>query len=263
MTFFEVVTAAINDIAEYGYDSQARVDMWVQRIVQAAEDSLTPPDILAAALQGALTGIYKRLVEKDGLISAKNGINRFTIDRLKPKLRSELDRRVMASANLIKLNREQMIAKTIQRFSGWATSIPPGGSDVIDRKEVKSNIRKSLAQLPFEERRVAIDQGHKLAATIHQIVAVDSGAIAAKWKSHWRQAGYDYRKDHKDRDNKIYTIRGNRALKDGLMKVGSDGYTDEITAPGEEVFCQCSYVWIYLLRDLPDNMLTEKGKARK
>jgi hypothetical protein len=39
-----------------------------------------------------------------------------------------------------------------------------------------------------------------------------------------------------------------------------EGYTDEMSTPGEEVYCRCAYVYIYSLRKLPDEMLTIKGK---
>jgi hypothetical protein len=44
------------------------------------------------------------------------------------------------------------------------------------------------------------------------------------------------------------------------MKPGPDGYTDQITQPAEEVNCRCYYEYIYNLADLPDEMLTEKGR---
>ena len=165
----------------------------------------------------------------------------------------------MASAQLIKLNRTAAIEKTLQRFSGWSTSIPKGGSDVVDKLKVKGDIRKSLAQLPFEERRVLVDQGHKFTASLSEILATNSNALAGEWHSHWKQLNYNYRPDHKERDRKVYVVRDNWALKAGLMKAGAVGYTDDITRPGEEVFCRCFYRWIYNLRDLPPEMLTLKG----
>jgi hypothetical protein len=166
----------------------------------------------------------------------------------------------MASANLIKLNREKAIQSTLQRFSGWATSIPAGGSNVQDKPEVKSDVSKSLKQLPFEERRVAIDQGHKLISAINDIVAQDGGAIAAVWHSNWRQQNYNYREDHRERDRKVYLIRDSWAHKAGLVKPGKVGYTDEITQPAEEPMCRCFYLFVYSLEDLPADMLTEKGR---
>ncbi|ECG8055094.1 hypothetical protein FM848_23300, partial [Salmonella enterica] len=39
-----------------------------------------------------------------------------------------------------------------------------------------------------------------------------------------------------------------------------DGYLDEITQPGEEVFCRCYLTYIYNVRSLPDEMKTEKWR---
>lgn len=91
---------------------------------------------------------------------------KITVEKLKPEFRKELDRRIFASANLIKLNREQAIEKTIQRFQGWVTSIPPDGVSEIDRREVKAGFQKSLKDMDFISRRVAIDQGISWQATL-------------------------------------------------------------------------------------------------
>jgi hypothetical protein len=261
MTFYETVTAAIADLTAHGYDSQARVDRWVQAIRAAAVSSLTPEHVLADGLRATLATVYTRAVSQTAVLRVAPGISRFTVDRLKPKMRAELDRRIAMSANLIKLNREKMIGETLQRFSGWASSVPPGGSKAIDKRGESEHIRKSLKSLPFAERRVAIDQGHKLVSDINNIIAIEAGAIAAEWHSRWRQPHYHYREDHKERDGKVWAIRGNWAIEKGLMKPGPEGYTDEITKPNEEIACRCSYRYIYTLRSLPDTMLTVKGQA--
>jgi hypothetical protein len=124
---------------------------------------------------------------------------------------------------------------------------------------VRASVGKSVAQVKFERRRVEVDQGHKLAANISNIVAVDNGAIAAEWHSHWRQTHYNFRHSHKERDGKIYAIRDSWAVKQGLINKGA-GYTDEMTAPGQEVFCRCFMRYITSLRRVPDEMLTEKGR---
>src|SRR6202012_4614194 len=115
------------------------------------------------------------------------------VARLRPQLKVELDKRIMASADLIRLNRDGIIAKTLQRFSGWATSIPLGGSAKTNKREDFAAVRRGVAGLPFEERRVLVDQGHKLASSINEVAAVGGGAIAVVWKSHYNQQNYDYR----------------------------------------------------------------------
>lgn len=257
--FYDVLSAAVNDIAEHGFDQAGRLEYWTTQLRSAAERSATPLWRMEEMLRAGLGAIYRRLVERGGVAAYHPGVARFTLQRIAPRLRAELDRRILASANLIKLNRQQAIDKTLSRFAGWSTSIPAGGSDATSRRETGKEIRKALAQLPFEERRVLIDQGHKLTASINAVVAQEGGAIALTWRSHWRQAGYDYREDHKDRDGQIYAIRGNWAAQQGLMKPGPAGYYEDITAVGEEIFCRCWAEYIYRLGSLPDDMLTKKG----
>ena len=257
--FYDTITEAIRDIEAHGFDSEQRITRWIGLIEQAAKDSMMPEHVVNQALSGMMQGIYKKMIERAGIMKMHKGISRFTIDRLSPKLRNELDRRIMASAQLIKLNRQQAIAQTIQRFSGWASSIPAGGSKAVDVMDVKANLKKSFSAQTYEYRRVAIDQGHKLVASLNEIIAVDGGAIAGEWNSHWRQKNYSFRPDHKARDGKVYAIRGNWALEKGLMTKGA-GYYDDMTAAGEEPFCRCSITWIHNLRDLPESMLTAKGE---
>lgn len=244
-----------------GFDSVERVAKWTRALREAAQASMITPASLDQTLRDSLAAIYRRLIEKGGIARYHPGIERFTLERIRPELRSELDRRIVASTDLIRLNREQAIDKTIQRFSGWSTSIPKGGTSAESKAETKQTVRKSLAGLPFEERRVLIDQGHKLTAAISEILATDGGAIAGRWRSHYRQPGYDYREDHKERDDKVFLVRDSWAHVAGLVKKGRVGYVDESTTPGQEPFCRCYYIWLYNLRDLPDDMLTGKGKA--
>ena len=236
-SFYDVLTRAVNDLTEHGFDSVERLQFWQDQLRRAAERSMTPPTVLQRMLNEALRAIYRRLVEKGGALKYHRGVERFTLARVAPHLRSELDRRILASADLIKLNREQTIARTLQRFSGWATSIPKGGSEQVRKTETKENIRRGIAGEPFESRRVLIDQGHKLTAAINQTIAEGGGALALVWRSHWRQVGYDYREDHKERDGQVYLLRGTWAQERGLIKPGQAGYYDAVTAVGEEVFC--------------------------
>lgn len=259
-SFYDVLTAAMRDVADNGYDSAERLAHWQRRLRAAAETSLLPRSKMMKRLSEAYRSLYRKLVDKEEILRMHPGVERFTLAKVRPQLHSELERRIMASAELISMNREQAIQKTLQRFSGWATSIPKGGSKAVDKVKERDDIRKSLSSLPFEERRVLVDQGHKFTAALSETLATDGGALAGVWRSNWRQANYDYRSEHKERDGRVFAVRGNWALAKGLMKKGDAGFTDDITKPGEEVFCRCRYQWIYSLRSLPDDMLTKKGK---
>ena len=236
--FTDVLTAAVADIAEHGYDSAERVAYWSEQIRKAAEETMTSAAQMEESLRAVLGATYRRLIENGQIARYHQGIARFTIDKVKPALRAELDRRIMANANLIRLNRKQAIDKTLARFAGWSTSIPKGGSAEPERAEAKATIKKALSRLPFQERFVLIDQGHKLVSALSEIVATDGGAIAGVWHDHGEhQAGYDYRPEHMERSGKVFLIRGSWAHEKGLVKPGPAGYTDQVTRPAEEPFC--------------------------
>lgn len=259
-TFHSVLTDAVADLQKHGFDDPTRLQSWLGKLRIAAIAWLPPEEAAMSQIQLALNVAFKRATSKSAILRHHPGISRFTIDRIEPAFRANLQRRILASADLIKLNRAQAVEKTLQRFSGWASSIPEGGSRIVDRLDVKEHIGKPLQQARFEQRRLEIDQGHKLMASISATIAGQTNAIAMVWRSNWRQAGYDYRPDHKERDQKVYAIRGSWALSEGLMKSGADGYLDQITQPAEEPFCRCFGRYLTALRDLPEDMLTEKGR---
>ena len=257
-SFYEVLAAALRDMRQHGFDSQARVDFWAAQLREAAERMTGSAARAQGRLRDALQAIYRQQVDRGGVLTRTNA-SRFTLEIVAPALRGELDRRIAASAELIKLNRQEAIDKTLRRFRGWATSIPAGGSPAHTREETKL-LRRGLKSLPFEERRLLVDQGHKLNAAISETVAVGGAAIAAVWHSHWRQANYDYREAHKERDQVVYLLRGSWAAERGLVRPGDGGWLDDVTRPGEEPFCRCYLTWLYNLRQLPTDMLTSRGR---
>lgn len=260
-TFYEVLSAAINDLMEHGFDSQARLDRWMRALAQAAGTSLISEEVLKRTLRDTLHRTFKRSTSMSALMKVHPGVGQFTLEQIKPHLRAELDRRILASASLIRLNRDASIAKTLQRFAGWATSIPAGGTEIESRQEVKKEIRRGIAGLSYEERRVTIDQSHKLVAAINEIVATDGGAIAGTWRHVKRgPPSYDSRPEHVAREGHVFLIRDSWAHQKGFVKP-KYGYTDEIEAPAQLLYCSCSWEFKFALRDLPPDMLTARGKA--
>lgn len=259
------------DMLKHGYDSQYRLDDWISRLKTAARESLVPEAVLERNLKELLLRTYERTTNSKKLLQRHSGIPPWTLEQIKPKLRGELDRRILASANLITLNREASIQRTLQRFAGWATAIPTGGAPQATRAEQAKTIRKGIASLPFEERRVVIDQGHKLVNSIDEILAQDGGAIAAVWM-HVKEIGYDERPWHRKRDGEVFVFRGNWALEQGLVKLAGHTYVDAIVdakgrpdGPSVPVYCRCTWGDVlYTLDDIAEvapEMLTEKGKA--
>lgn len=258
--FYEVVSAAVSDFVEHGFDSQERLERWLAQLRQAALHALIPEHELLASLRDSLARAFRGATSTATLQQKHRGIPEFTLERVKPTLRAELDRRILASANLIKLNREASVQRTLQRFSGWATSIPIGGTDVTNRRETAEKVRRSIAGLPYEERRVVIDQGAKLASAVNDIVARDGGAIAMIWHHITPGAHYQSRKEHLARDGKVFLIRDSWALKDGLIRLAGRKYLDQVDQPGEAIFCSCWGAYVYVPSALPPDMWTDNGR---
>ena len=258
----QVLEDAVEYFMEHGFSNKERLEYWSNRIASILEQLGAGLDAVERQLRVHLLDVYRRAVERGGILRAHPTVERFTLDRVAPRLRNELTRRIMASADLIKLNREEAIAKTMKRFSGWASSVPAGGSGTDETKAaIRKEIAKPIQRLPFVERRVLIDQAATLNSSISAVLASDAGAIAAEWRSNWRQLNYSYREDHKERDGKIYLIRDSWAQRKGFVKPGPVGCTDQIEQPAELPFCRCYYRYLYNLNQLPKDMLTRKGAA--
>lgn len=268
--FIGVLTAAVEDFTENGYDSVERLSYWQGRLRDAASRAAMPEEVMEAMLRTSLRSIYEKMIERGGILRLHPGLGEFTLNKLKPDLHRELDRRIRASADLIKIEKKKMEEATLQRFSGWATSIPPGGAAEPEKRKSKNDIKRGIAGLGFQERRVIIDQGHKLTSNISHIIAEGGGALGGYWFSHWRSGvpegdprkGYHYRLEHKERDGVFYVQPDNWALDQGLMKYGGHLGMDDQTMPGEEVYCRCLYRYSYNLADIPDECLTAKGRAK-
>jgi hypothetical protein len=259
-TFKQVLAAAIEDMGATGYVSEERLLNWVTLLRNAAERELGPDYAINEDVKQGFTKIYERFVNGASLGKRVEGLSRFTLENVKPRLRAELDRRVEAAANLIKLNKKEAVERTLRRFQGWSTSIPAGGSSAIDKREIDRALAKDLKDYRYHRRLVDNDQGHKLISNVADLTAEASGAIAGIWNSHGTSdPSYNAREDHKERAGKIYLIRNSWAHKQGLVKP-VHGYLDEITAAGEEVNCRCWITYITSPARLPDAYLTNKGQ---
>ncbi len=264
------------------------------RLKRAAEHSFKPLETVASDLRSYYSSLYRRVMIKnkeqfqasapiritkkaaDQIIKkyekqpnflrlpvpvkqAPLNVGRYTRANLTIEAQEELQKKIISSIELIKLNREVAVAKTMQRLAGWVSSVPPEGTEIKANKEALE-ITKALKQLPHQERRVIIDQGHKLVSSLEDVVSRGSGAIAAMWHSHVHQAGYNYRHSHAEMDEKVYIIKDAWADKEGMVKA-LHGYTTDHEMPAELINCRCYYSYLFNLKDLPLDMLTKKAQT--
>src|ERR1043165_404970 len=100
LSFNDVLSRAIEDMVSNGFDSEERVADWMRKLRAAAQRSLVPEAELDQRLQDGLAKVSRKRVEGDATLPPPPGVEGFPYERLKPRLRTELDRRIMASANL-------------------------------------------------------------------------------------------------------------------------------------------------------------------
>lgn len=257
-----MLTEGVRKFAEGGYSSEADLQDWITRLHATLERELPSDNESRATLKRILESIYAREVG-GGLARQIPGLERYTLDRVAPQLRAELDRRIFAAADLIRLNKRAAVEKTLQRFAGWVSSVPPAGAIKMDVRGAVSDIGKSIAQLKFEQRRVAIDQGHKLIAAVAHVVAVGQGAIAAIWHDRGEHDhGYDARPEHLKRSGSLFLVRDSWAAREGLLRKSSAvKYSDEFEQPAELPYCSCYYEYVTTLQRLPKELLTGRGRA--
>jgi hypothetical protein len=260
--FSHLLMEALREFALNGYTSEADLQDWLRRLHIALEFELPQDAWTRKQLTHALTSIYNRDVVRGAVAKYVPGISKYTLDRISPMLRAELDRRIFAGVDLIRLNKRAATEKTLQRFSGWVSSVPRGGSHETDLRSIAKELAKPVAQVRYEARRVAIDQGHKLSAAVAHVVAKQEGAIAAIWHNRGEHdASYDARKEHLARSGTLFLVRDSWAMNEGLVKKGGLKYTDEMEQPAELPFCSCYYEYQTSPRALPEALLTAKGRA--
>ena len=218
-SFRLLLAEAIRDISATGYVSAEQIEAWIIRLRNAAERELGPEEQIDRETADRLRAAFTKLVDGGRIDQYVPGVSRFNLAMVKPRLYAELDRRIVAAADLIKIDRKRAVQATLDRFAGWSTSIPPGGDATIDKVETRTSIGKSIAHVKYQQQLVQNDQGHKLVANIAEIVAVDGGAIAGIWNDHGEHdKNYNARKEHLARSGKIYLVRNSWAHDQGLIK---------------------------------------------
>ena len=222
---------------------------------------------LRMALHGVFPSDAKISDEVGKLLTAKfkrglKGINRrhkLPVGRLGPefieaKYRPLLADRIRASAELIKLNRDQEIERQLRRFVGWSTGSLPS-QDKRAKDNLYGGVVKRLQDESFERRRVCIDQGAKLLAAVDDVIAIQHGAIAKKWRHVIPHAGYQSREEHLELDGQVFAVKDNPMLRAGRMKKAGRPYAEDVSPqPAQEPYCQCWWSAIYDLEDLPGDM---------
>ncbi|MGH7715521.1 MAG: hypothetical protein ACREML_05935 [Vulcanimicrobiaceae bacterium] len=260
-SFRVLLRQAIRHFAAAGYSSESDLQTWIARLHEALDAEIGTDEGAHRLVAGVLEAVYEKDVSKRAVLRRIPGVLRYTLENVKPELRAELDRRIFAAADLIKINRRKRKAQTLQRFAGWVSSVPRAGSQAQHLRTVASQIAAPAQQAKWEARRLAVDQGHKLSAAVAHVVAQGNGAIAAIWHDRGeKDRSYHARPHHLARSGTLFLIRDSWAINQGLIRRGSRPYLDEIEQPAELPFCSCTAEYIVTPRELPQECVTARGR---
>ena len=259
-SFRALLIEALREFSTRGYVSESDLQQWTARLHAMIESELPTDEESREVLAGILGSVYAREY-RSGIARRVPGVSRYTLDRVAPHLRAELDKRIFASADLIRIRKKETVEKTLARFSGWASSQPAAGTFDFSPRALSKQITKDLVSFKFERRRVATDQGHKMSANVAHTVALGEGAIACIWHDRGSEDhNYDARPIHLARSGKLFLLKESWAMAEGLIRRGSSPYYDDIEPVAYLPYCSCYAEFIVHLQDLPEILLTKKGR---
>lgn len=206
--------------------------------------------------------------------SNHKGLTKTSLNDLKPKFRKEIEDRVKISFNLMKNQEEELKQKIASRFINWVT---------IDSKDTRGNTTSKQSLLNFldfaKENGIAEDhakfilkdQTRKMIASLDDLVAKENNAIGGIWHNRRDrrvvgnpQGIYPHSKtkahgDHWEREGKFYIFKDSWAYQKGYIK-GELYENLEDGGVGVAIGCRCRLEFIYDLRDVPYENLTQKGR---
>jgi hypothetical protein len=157
-------------------------------------------------------------------------------------------------------------------FRKSAPELDPPKSEPKSSKPIKPRKLPSppIMKNPKVQGIVKKHSGFESLKKISIEIGKQSEAIAAKWDAqahHVKQEMQEWADEmccqvpgHKERDGKLYAIKGNWALQKGLMTEGTGVVDLDDKSLFEDKGCICCFRYKLGLRDLPYSMLTEKGK---
>jgi hypothetical protein len=106
--FDDVLAEAVAYFVEHGFKTEEEYRAWQRRISDAIDAKMRAPGFSEKLLKEHLEAIFNRLVQQGTILKYHGEVKKFTVERVAPHLRAELTKRIMASADLIKLNRQRM-----------------------------------------------------------------------------------------------------------------------------------------------------------
>lgn len=260
VSFDEVLTEAVNYFVTRGFNDETALTYWTKRLEIAARRELMSTTTLRRRMKDALAAEYRRQIERGLILSQHEGLSKSALNSFRLDLKGILSKRLSAANALVTLNREEDVAATLRKFTGWASSLPVGSSSQANRSEIRQDIKRALVAAKNKESSLVIDQRHKLYAALNAHIAQGAGAIGAIWVSHHTVPGYDFRELHQTYAQRSavrpFLIRDSWAHRQGVISSAGATFTDQLDhQPSQLPHCKCHYLFLYTTDRFPSDMI--------
>jgi hypothetical protein len=211
-------------------------------------------------------GMPTRIISGDGekqtdIVSSSGSHISQKFDALLPSIRERFEWCIGNYNSQAKLYLDEQLSQLQALLKQFLEQVPIGGTKGKATKSRISEIKKELRQLAKWDQLFYVYKARSFSAEIEYLFALEGNPIAAIWHYNQMDEQGEYRKtySHKERDGHVYSVRGNWAIGKGLMMAEPYGYIDEVSRPSQEIGCMCHLQLVYGIRDLPNEMVTEKG----
>lgn len=265
----ENINEAINELLKKGHSSTLTNSL--RNNLESVLDEAAPKSIYAIEkLKRVNQELLDKVIKHKGLpvvsIFSENGENSQSVqgvgikdfDNFEPEIRLLFDECVKDIEVSASFFRRQELDAALNVFTNWAESIPIGGTKDKSFRNQAREVRLYLKAFQKWDSYYFIAKNGNFISKLKHLAAKSNGAIAASW-CFYKGNGCIY-SEHEDHNEEFFLIRNSWAIQQKLIaSSNTTRYTDELTTPRSDG-CTCSYRYIFSLSNLPNVILTSKGK---
>lgn len=252
--------------------SQSAIDFILKNYNQAVSKYLQKEFFNKEKLiKQSLKKTYNLFVKK-GAYDISPALLKYKIKDLKPAFRSELEKSINNSLNLIKTQDITFLNKIKDNLLNYCSSTQLKRTQPLFFDNV---LPKSYDNDKWQ-KMVIRDQQKKLTGNMAYITATRNDAIGFIWKNRKDKRvvgnpaglyprGNDKHNNHWNRENKLYLFKNSSAIQKGLIKKNNEvEWAEDIPdgLPSQAINCRCTMRIVYRLYEIPKNyqsIITDKG----
>lgn len=170
-------------------------------------------------------------------------------DKLESNIRS-LYKRLVDDVKVDAVSeRVNEIDARIKKFIDWANS------DAATKKKSVADIRSVLKSINKWHKGFYTNRAFRFIDDVDIIANIENGAISARWSY---SPPYTEECGHEPLNDQHFLIRDCWAIEQGLINTTNAKFFDE--APKQKGGCRCCFIFKFRIDQMPDSMLTKKGK---